>query len=125
LAALNPPDCLLLIDAPELALGDKPPLATDRAEYAALRHLFAKTLQQLVLRLIGTQCHCSQLSHLLSRIDNLSNFTSETAWFRPLQQGLLNNTRLVSRDSRAQKSKPPMSIKTLYRYARSLLLFDR
>jgi hypothetical protein len=42
LAALDAPDCFLLIDAPELALGDKPPLAPDRAEYAALGYLFSE-----------------------------------------------------------------------------------
>jgi len=57
LAALDAPDCFLLIDAPELALGDKPPLAPDRAENAALGYLFSEALKQLVLRLIWTQCN--------------------------------------------------------------------
>ena len=55
LAALQSPDRLFLFDTAQLALGNKPPLAADRAQYTALDDLLAKSLQELVLRFIGTQ----------------------------------------------------------------------
>ena len=53
LASFDSSDSLLLLDTAQLALGNKPALAADRAEHAALNNLFAEALQKLFLRLIG------------------------------------------------------------------------
>jgi len=66
LAALNAPDGLFLLDTPQLALGNKPAFAADRAQHTALHNLFAEALEQLILRFIRAQYDYGQSSHLPS-----------------------------------------------------------
>jgi hypothetical protein len=49
-----PANSLFLLNPAQLALGNKPALAANRAQDAALGNLLAKALQQLILGLIGS-----------------------------------------------------------------------
>jgi len=51
-AALEPPDRLFLLDATQLALGNKPAFSSHGAQDAAFGNLFSETLEQLILRLV-------------------------------------------------------------------------
>jgi hypothetical protein len=52
LLTARPANSLFLLNTAQFALGNVPALAANRAQNAALGDLLAKTLEQLVLRLI-------------------------------------------------------------------------
>jgi hypothetical protein len=55
LAALQPSNGFLFLDSAQFTLGNKPALAANGAQYAALNDLFAESFQELILRFIGAQ----------------------------------------------------------------------
>jgi hypothetical protein len=60
LAALDAANGLLLFNASQFTLADKPALAANGAQYTTLHNLFTEALEQLILRFIWTQnyiCH--------------------------------------------------------------------